>query len=105
MEWLNADALPYVSSGACTINVEAFSKLCLEMRQNESNYQSRIESAKLIKNICLIESNREMILMSLTSEFSKVLNTMLQDESRDIIRYALFILYLFGDKISSFSGM
>jgi len=104
-EWLDVDTMPEVFPGSFTIQPEDFSEMCNELNQDDAHYKSRIEVAKCIKDICQTESNRAMIMNTLRVEFAKTLDSMLLDESCEIVRYALFILNLFANSISCFSTM
>ena len=64
----------------------------------------RCEVAKRLKELCQYESNRRVCIGLLKEQFVTGLQSMLQDDNEDIVRYAIYIILNFADDISNLNG-
>ncbi|RHY15787.1 hypothetical protein DYB25_010027 [Aphanomyces astaci] len=106
MEWLDVDSMPELFPGSSHVSATTLLEYCEEYLQladdatttsSTRGDASRLEMAACIKNACLSDKNRALVVASaeLAGAFGSALYRMAQDDQLSIVRFAVFILSLF----------
>ncbi|RHY27314.1 hypothetical protein DYB32_006869 [Aphanomyces invadans] len=105
-DWLNVDSMPELFPGSSLLTADMLLEYCedyLQLAEDSATSTSsrgdaaRLEMAACIKNACLADKNRELVIKSpdLAVAFGSALYRMVQDDVGSIVRFAVFILSLF----------
>ncbi|CAI5702846.1 hypothetical protein KXD40_004181 [Peronospora effusa] len=90
--------------GSLSVDSQELSMLLQEIN-SESPPFTRYEVAKRLKELCQYDFNRRAFLDLFKEQFVTCIQSMLQDDSEDVVRYAIYIILNFADDISALNGL
>lgn len=91
-------------SGSHPIDSQELSTLLFELKLECPPF-TRYEVAKRLKELCQYDYNRRAFINLLKDQFAMGLQSMLQDENEDIVRFAIFTILSFADDVSTLDDL